>query len=200
MFRELLKPCCVVTEEQATLLEAHYESLLRWNKVMNLTRMRSVKEAVQRHYCESLFLAGLLPSNVASLADIGSGAGFPGYPFAVVRPTCRVALIEANQRKAVFLQEVTRGMPNVRVFGVRAEDVEERFECVASRAVGYTELRKAAWKLGGRLALLTGKEPPPGNWSLEWDVIPIPGSQNRFLRISRQDVSRGTPWSQARKP
>lgn len=185
MFRELLRRRSGVSEEQASVLEKHYELLRRWNEVVNLTAIDSVEGAVERHYCEALLLAARLPAEVKSVADIGSGAGFPGYPVAVVRPECSVALIEADQRKAVFLREASRGMPNVRVLARRAEDVSESFEWVISRAVSYAELSKGGWKLGGRLALLTGAECPPEKWGLTWDAVAIAGSRQRFLRISR---------------
>jgi 16S rRNA (guanine527-N7)-methyltransferase len=185
VFRELLGRWPGVTEAQASALEAHYELLLRWNQVINLTAIRNVEDAVERHYFEALFLAERLPANVGSVADVGSGAGFPGFPVAVVRPECLVTLIESDQRKAVFLREASRGLANVRVLAKRAEEVAESFNCVVSRAVSYAVLGKGARKLGGRLALLTGVEEPPKEWGLDWDVVALPGSLQRFLRISR---------------
>jgi 16S rRNA (guanine527-N7)-methyltransferase len=183
VFRELLQPCGV-KDAEAAVLEAHYELLCRWNKVINLTGIGALKEAVLRHYCEALFLSSRLPEGVASVGDIGSGAGFPGFPLAVVRPGCMVTLIEADQRKAVFLREASRGVRNIRVLAMRAEVVKERFEWALSRAVSYTELGRGGWKLGDRLALLTGGDSPPDEWGLSWESIPVPGSRQRFLRMS----------------
>lgn len=184
MFRELLRGCGGVGEAEAAALEAHYELLCRWNKVVNLTAIGTLEEAVARHYCEALFLAQQLPEDAASVADVGSGGGFPGFPVAVVRPGCTVTLIEADQRKGVFLREASRGMRNVRVLAMRAEAVEEHFEWVISRAVSYTDLGRGGRKLGKRLALLTGAEVPPAEWGLEWSTVGVPGSRQRFLRIS----------------
>lgn len=184
MFRELLQQCGGVGEAEAAALEAHYALLCRWNKVVNLTAIGTLEEAVSRHYCEALFLAQRLPVDVASVADVGSGAGFPGFPLAVVRAGCTVTLIEADQRKAVFLREATRGMRNVRVVAMRAEAVEEHFEWVISRAVSYAELGRGGWKLGTRLALLTGSDAPPEEWAVRWETTSIPGSRQRVLRIS----------------
>jgi 16S rRNA (guanine527-N7)-methyltransferase len=184
VFRELVRECGGVSESEAAALEAHYELLCRWNKVVNLTAIGTLEEAVARHYCEALFLAQRLPDDSASVADIGSGAGFPGFPVAVVRPGCTVTLIEADQRKAVFLREAARGRSNVRVLALRAEAVKERFDWVISRAVSYAELGRGGRKLGTRLALLTGAETPPDAWALQWETIAIPGSRQRVLRIS----------------
>ena len=79
-------------------------ALERWNKKMNLTSVQPGKETVLRHYCESLFFGSHLASeSIDSIADIGSGAGFPGVPIAILKPECNVTLVESNQRKAVFL-------------------------------------------------------------------------------------------------
>src|SRR5207302_3813646 len=100
----------------------------RWNQVINLTRIEAVREIVDRHYAESLFLGAHLPPGPLSIADVGSGAGFPGFPIAVLRPGCRVSLIESHKRKAVFLKEASRSIRNVKVLAQRAEEVSEAFD------------------------------------------------------------------------
>ena len=77
-----------------------------------------------------------LPAGVLRIADVGSGAGFPGFPVAVLRPDCSVTLIESHQRKAVYLKEASRKLPNVRVLSKLAEDVAdigEEYDWVISR-------------------------------------------------------------------
>lgn len=126
-FQDLLarefEPYGTLSNEQLALLESHYRLLLRWNQKLNLTRIEHLEEAIHLHYCESLFLATLLPAGPLRIADIGSGAGFPGIPVAVFRPECSVTLIESHQRKAVFLREASRGLQNVAVIAARAEDL-----------------------------------------------------------------------------
>ena len=143
-----------MTPEQRARLEAHFELMLRWNAKLNLTRITDREEAWERHYMESVRLADQLPPGPLRIADVGSGAGFPGIPVAVVRPECQVTLIESHQRKAVFLREATRDLPNVRVLAQRAEDVKERFDWVVSRAVKAEDVLRL--KLAPHLALLTG--------------------------------------------
>lgn len=185
MFPELIRRCVALTDEQAAALERHYELLCRWNRILNLTRVEKLEEAVERHYCESLFLANFIPDIPdLRIADIGSGPGFPGFPVAVVRPQCRVTLIESHQRKAVFLREASRELPNVRVLASRAEAVNEAFDWVISRAVSYADLAAPLKRFGGRVALLSGAEEPPAAWGFAWDVHPLPGGKHRFLRIS----------------
>jgi 16S rRNA (guanine527-N7)-methyltransferase len=187
VFRDLVRQCAALTDDQAAALERHYELLCRWNRVLNLTRVEELEEAVARHYCESLFLANSIPDIPGlRIADIGSGPGFPGFPVAVVRPKCSVTLIESHQRKAVFLREASRDLANVRILAARAEGVAERFDWVVSRAVSYTDLTKPLKRFGARVALLTGAEEPPVEWGFAWDVVPVPGGKQRFLRVSRE--------------
>jgi 16S rRNA (guanine(527)-N(7))-methyltransferase RsmG len=176
-----------LTAEQARALESHYELLLRWNKVLNLTTIADPREAAERHYGESLLLASRIPEGALRVADVGSGAGFPGFPLAVLRPDCTVTLIESHQRKAVFLREASRGMANVRVLVQRAEAVAERFDWVVSRAVSYDDLRKVLSRLAPAAALLTGAEAPPDDLGFCWNEANLlPWGKQRYLRVSYQ--------------
>jgi 16S rRNA (guanine527-N7)-methyltransferase len=145
-FKSLLglefSPYGALTGNQLNLLEQHYQLLLRWNQKMNLTRITSVIDAVRYHYCESLYLARSLPEAALRIVDIGSGAGFPGIPVAIYRPDCVVHLVESHQRKAVFLSEATRNLPNARVLAVRSEDLTETYDWMISRAVRPDEVLK----------------------------------------------------------
>jgi len=112
-----------LTAEQIAILEAHYELLGRWNRILNLTRIDSMEAGVERHYAESLFLGAHLPRRPLLVVDVGSGAGFPGIPVAVLRPDCSVTLVESHRRKAVFLREATRRLSNVVVRAERAGEL-----------------------------------------------------------------------------
>jgi 16S rRNA (guanine(527)-N(7))-methyltransferase RsmG len=195
VFRDLLRQRFPeLSREKVALLEAHYELLVRWNRVLNLTAIKDLEAIVERHYCESIFLASYLPPNPVSIADIGSGAGFPGIPVAVLRSDCSVTLIESHQRKAVFLREATRKLGNVRVLAQRAEEVTERFDVAVSRAVSYQDLERSLDKLSSNAILLCGVETPPVSLGFVWDShIMLPWGDQRFLRVGR--VSRETPNS-----
>jgi 16S rRNA (guanine527-N7)-methyltransferase len=186
VFRELLTRSFALPNEALAVLEAHYELMLRWNKVLNLTRVERLEEAVERHYVESLFLASYLPAGVWRIADIGSGAGFPGIPVAVFRPECQVTLIEAHQRKSVFLREATRKLKNVKVLASRADQVREQFDWAISRAVSFQDLKSSIKRLAPRAALLTGSEGPT-DLGFDWEEpIPLPSGDSRFLVVSRE--------------
>ena len=155
-FKSLLElefsPYGALTPEQLTLLEEHYRLLLRWNQKINLTRITGLRDAVRYHYCESLYLAKRLPAGPLRIVDIGSGAGFPGIPVAIYRPECSVDLVESHQRKAVFLREAARQLPNVRVLPQRAESVTDSYDWTISRAVRPDDVLKL--KLAPHVALL----------------------------------------------
>src|SRR5260370_40569008 len=99
MFRELLArefaPFGSLTDQQLDQLQAHYDLLGQWNARLNLTRINSIDEVVRLHYCESLFVGTKLPAGPLRIVDVGSGAGFPGIPLAILRPECTVALVES---------------------------------------------------------------------------------------------------------
>ena len=176
-----------LSAEQLSVLEGHYQMLLRWNRRVNLTSISGLEEAVERHYCESLFLAASLPAGRLRIADIGSGAGFPGFPVAVLRPDCSVTLVESHQRKAVFLREVSRTLPSVRVLSKRAEAVGEQFDRVISRAVSYRDLTPSLKVLGESVDLLTGAEEPPPESGFNWArAVALPWGKQRFLRTGRR--------------
>jgi 16S rRNA (guanine(527)-N(7))-methyltransferase RsmG len=119
---------------------------------MNLTRIEALEEAVGLHYCESLFLGKALPAGSLRIADIGSGAGFPGFPIAVLRPECTVDLVESHQRKAVFLREACGELGNVRVIAERAETIRGGYDWMVSRAVRPSEV--LALRLAPQAAVL----------------------------------------------
>jgi len=119
---------------------------------MNLTAVEDMDEAVRLHYCESLFVGKSLPSGHLRIADIGSGAGFPGLPVAVLRPECQVDLIESNRRRAVFLREASQGVENVRIVAERAESLRDQYDWIISRAVTPSEV--LALQIAPRAAIL----------------------------------------------
>jgi 16S rRNA (guanine527-N7)-methyltransferase len=191
-----LRPWIRVSEQQIHQLHAHYELLLLWNKKINLTSVKPGVETVIRHYCESLFFGAHFPGNPESLtiADLGSGAGFPGVPLAVLKPGWRVALIESNQRKAVFLREATRDLSNVCVLAQRGEDVSIAYDCLVSRAVSPPEVLKNVPQLASQVGLMLGEEDFSTVKSISniaWsEPLRLPWGDRRICVFG--EVSRGT--------
>ena len=189
-FRDFLirewTPYGQLSEEQLSSLELHYELLVRWNQRMNLTRIRDLSEVVRLHYCESMFLGLNLPKGRLDIVDVGSGAGFPGIPLAIVRPESRVTMVESNHRKAVFLREAARDLPNATVMSSRAEDVSGKFDWLVSRAVVANQVLELG--LSKRVALLVTNSdlsqlPSPER------VVPVPWGTQRVLALFHVEQS-----------
>jgi 16S rRNA (guanine527-N7)-methyltransferase len=154
-----------LTDAQATRLTAHLDLLDEWGARMNLTAIRDRPSQVTKHLLDSLSVRPFLRGE--RIADIGSGAGFPGIPLAILEPGRRFTLIESTGKKCRFLEHVrdALGLANVEVVQARAEAFKtaERFDTVLARAVGpVAELVKLAGPLvagGGRLLAMKGRYP-----------------------------------------
>lgn len=182
-FQEELERACEVdrlSSAQIQDLLAHYELLSRWNRSLNLTKVRSLSEIIRFHYCESLALSRILPTGHLRIADVGSGAGFPGIPLAIARPDCAICLIESHHRKAVFLREATRQLCNAEVFVGRAEEAPNNFDWLVARAVNPQEI--LGLSLAPMVALLLSSAslselPSPT------EIISLRGSRQRIIAL-----------------
>lgn len=89
-------------------LQIYHDLLLKWQAKINLVSPSTLDTAWERHFTDSLQLQDCIPAGTKTLADIGSGAGFPGLVLAIVRPELEVHLIESDQKKCSFLKAVSR--------------------------------------------------------------------------------------------
>lgn len=178
---------------------------------MNLTAIRDPEEIVVRHFGESFYLARklsemrLLPASseggaALGVVDVGSGAGFPGIPLKIARPDITLTLVEAQQRKAVFLREVLRALNlDANVKNSRAEELARAgslsADLVTMRAVEKFEaVLPAAGQLvrpTGHLAVLIveGQVDPAKNLLKGWGLAPlwpIPGGKSRVILLANQ--------------
>ena len=160
----LLEPFLELDETRLGAISIYINLLLKWNARINLTAIREPTEIVQRHFGESLFAAKYLldQQQPQTVIDLGSGAGFPGVPFAMLATEVQVTLIESQQKKATFLKELVHvlGLKNVKIFSDRAENYPDTADLVMLRAVEKFDqaLPMAAQltKAGGRVALMIG--------------------------------------------
>jgi 16S rRNA (guanine527-N7)-methyltransferase len=140
-----------------------YAALLeRWRAIANLISCRNAAELVTRHLLDSLAPAWIAGA-AQSIADLGSGAGLPGIPLAIVAPRRRTILVEARHRRASFLREVARRLElgGVEVRATRAEEVDSKqppvVDVVVSRAVWSSTDEMLAvcdrWVRGGGVVL-----------------------------------------------
>jgi 16S rRNA (guanine527-N7)-methyltransferase len=188
-----------LSAEQLAQIATYTDLLLKWNAHFNLTSVRNPEEMITRHFGESLFAARQLLSEDAAdqtAIDVGSGAGFPGLPLKIWNPALKLTLIEAHQKKAVFLREVTRALKfsEVKVFSDRAENLDQQAGLVILRAVERFEKSvPAAAKLvapAGRLALLIGESQIESAESIlpqvRWEApFLLPLSRGRSLLVGR---------------
>lgn len=160
-----MSPFSDLDEAQVARLIAHLDLLDEWNARMNLTAIRDRPSQITKHVLDSLSVRPYLRGS--RIADVGSGAGFPGIPLAIVEPGRHFALIESTGKKCRFLEHVrdALGLANVEVVQARAEAYAPpaRFDTVLARAVGpVADLVRVAGRLvagGGRLLAMKGRYP-----------------------------------------
>ncbi len=132
-----------LNDNQIKQLDIFYEMLIEKNKVMNLTAITEFDEVIVKHFADSLSICSVLPADVESVCDLGTGAGFPGIPMAIAYPNLQFTLIDSLNKRIKFLQEVVDalGLKNVTLIHARAEEAgrnklyREHFDLVVSRAV-----------------------------------------------------------------
>jgi 16S rRNA (guanine527-N7)-methyltransferase len=187
---QLLHPFALtLNSHQAALLTTYLELLLRWNRKINLTALRTPDECVTRHFGESLYLARWM-SLQGKLLDIGSGAGFPGLALKIAFPQLAATLLEPVGKKRAFLKEVARECKfgSVEVRSERLDGFVQlssagSFDAATARAVGRLgELVPHAarcLRMGGRLCLWMSREQAGAlggtQGLIAWDKpIPLP--------------------------
>jgi 16S rRNA (guanine527-N7)-methyltransferase len=195
------------TDDQVSKIREYVALLLKWNRSISLTSINDPVEIVARHFGESMFASKLLPVENCRLADVGTGAGFPGLALKIACSSIHLTLIEANKKKCAFLSEVVRALELTDV-EVRAERFEQirpetvLANIVTSRAVGeFKQLLR--WSSGalvrrGHLMLWVGAEDSTriaGTSGWTWQpAVRIPDSQRRFILIGRpiDEAAQGT--------
>jgi 16S rRNA (guanine527-N7)-methyltransferase len=172
----------------------YIELLLKWNAKISLTAVTDPLEILRIHFGESVFGATKLRVSNGRLADVGTGAGFPGIPLRMVSPQLDLFLIEPNVKKAAFLAEVVRALrlDRVEILRSRIEDLPVNyayFRVITARALGRYEnlLRWAKNRLSddGCVALWLGEEDAASlsaNSTWDWSApIRVPGSDRRII-------------------
>lgn len=183
----------VLDERLVQTLAEHYLLLLKWNQKIDLTSVADPVEAARFHYLESLYAVRFLVPQAQVVVDIGSGAGFPGFPIAVSSSNLGVIFIESQIRKVSFLRTASRqfGVKNVSVFHGRFQDYKPRdFDVVLCRAIDrFSDVLPDILRFGGaaqQILFFAGKGAAEqcsslaGNvWKVEHSAIPL--SNQRLL-------------------
>ncbi|HIF64280.1 MAG TPA: 16S rRNA (guanine(527)-N(7))-methyltransferase RsmG [Deltaproteobacteria bacterium] len=166
-------------DELALRLIDYLDELYRWNRVQRLTAIPR-EHAVEAQLLDSLALVDCL-SGCSDIVDLGSGAGLPGVPLAVVMPGVRVTLVEKRRKRAGFLEQVVRccELTDCSVINEDVESPEVRdrcFDAVVSRAFQaphrFMETGAGLLRDGGRLLVMAGgtaAQPDPGHGGLQFE-------------------------------
>ena len=127
-----------VSPPQLAALLEYLSLLVRWNRSFNLTAVRDPLAMVERHLLDSLAILAHVPAAGLRLIDVGTGAGLPGVPLAIMQPENRIDLLDSNGKKTRFLFQVKTvlGLANMAVRHARAEDwaPADAYDVVVSRA------------------------------------------------------------------
>lgn len=159
-----------LTENQYEQFQKYFELLAEWNEKMNLTAITDESGVALKHFADSLSLLNFvdIPQN-SSLADVGTGAGFPGVVLKIASPDIKLTLIDSLNKRLVFLGEVCAQLGiEAELIHSRAEDgardekLRESFDFVASRAVArmnvLSEYCLPYVKVGGAFCAMKGAQ------------------------------------------
>jgi len=188
------------TEAQLDQLMALTELLADWNQRVNLTAITEPFAMVRKHLLDSLTVQPWLAGPF--VIDVGTGAGFPGLPLAIMNPTLRFTLLDSTAKKVRFVEHAakTLGLDEVEAVCVRAEQWKptQRAASVVSRALSnIPEFIRVAGHLvakSGTLLAMKGRDPAPELTALprEWQVagierLAVPGlaDERHLVRLVR---------------
>ena len=155
-------------ENDIEAFDLYLRELLKWNRKINLTAIRTEREIILRHFLDSLSVYPYLP-HATTLLDIGSGAGFPGIPLKMVKPSLEITLIDSVRKKVDFQRHIVRklGLKGIEAIHGRVQDkgilksLGGQFDIIISRA--FADLRTFLilsfpfLKEGGRVIAMKGE-------------------------------------------
>lgn len=156
-----------IDDAAAEKFDKYAALLVEWNQKMNLTAITDPTDMVIKHFVDSVSAAPLLPEGPFSLIDVGTGAGFPGIPLAILRADCNLTLLDSLNKRLIFLETVCKELGiTANLVHLRAEEggknpaYRDTFDVATARAVGglplLCEYCLPYVKVGGRFLALKG--------------------------------------------
>ena len=132
----------ILTEKQKEQFKKYYRFLVEYNKHTNLTTITKLEDVYLKHFYDSSLLAASINMNeIDTMIDIGCGAGFPGIVLKILYPNIKLTLLDSNNKKTKFCEEVSKQLEltNVSIINQRAEEyitqTREKYDLVTARAV-----------------------------------------------------------------
>ncbi len=183
-----------LNDEVLDKFSLYAQELLRWNKVHNITAVKDFKGIVLKHFLDSLTLVKCfeklnLDPVGKSVADVGSGGGFPGVPLKLYYKDLNLTLIESSSKKCSFLEYLkVRLKESWRVECKRAENVEGKFNIVVARALGpFEDVAPLLESLSlGWVFILKGKEIPENRLGFEICRVELPDIPSRVILYKKK--------------
>ncbi len=188
-----------LSDKMLEQFELYSNKLLAFNSHTNLTAITDDEGIENKHFLDSLLLAAQ-PEIDGRVLDIGSGAGFPGVPIKLFRPTANVVLLESNGKKARFLKELIDALNiKINIINNRAEDEaraeinREKFDIVTARAVArmniLSEYCLPFVKQGGWFIAMKGDATEDELAESETAIHVLGGKVEKVLRSTLPDTS-----------
>jgi len=112
--------------QQISAFMTYLSELKKWNKAYNLTGLKKDEDIIIKHFLDSLLYLKAIPKGEIRIADVGSGAGFPGIPIKIIRPEIEMYLIEPSRKKSAFLRHIIKQLElkKIEVIEKRIEEVK----------------------------------------------------------------------------
>lgn len=140
-----------VNNEQVEKFDNYYKLLIEWNKKINLTAIINYEDVIKKHFLDSVLLLKVYSKDLftsKNIIDVGTGAGFPGLPLAIMLPDTKFTLVDSLNKRIEFLKEVIDilKMNNITLIHSRAEELginsdhREKYDICVSRAVAALPL------------------------------------------------------------
>ncbi|MEK5059960.1 MULTISPECIES: 16S rRNA (guanine(527)-N(7))-methyltransferase RsmG [unclassified Paenibacillus] len=213
-----------LTEKQLEQFELYYKELVSWNEKMNLTGITEREQVYTKHFYDSVSLSFYVDMNkIQTIADIGSGAGFPGIPLKICYPHLKLTIIDSLNKRINFLQHIvdTLGLNGVELIHGRAEELGRRtgyrdhYDLVTARAVArmavLNEFCLPFVRKDGIFAAMKGSDPTEELQDAEFSLkelkakvidthafqLPVEESARHIIVIGK---TSSTPKKYPRKP
>lgn len=140
-----------INDEQVNKFNKYYNLLIEWNKKINLTTITDYEDVIKKHFLDSILLLKVFKKDLFALKniiDVGTGAGFPGVPLAIMLPDAKFTLVDSLNKRIQFLKEVIEilEIDNITLIHARAEELgvdanyREKYDICVSRAVAALPL------------------------------------------------------------